>query len=321
MFVAILTFVLIAGFITGLYWLLILGPEQRARQVLRRRMMGVPAPQRKADSTSFVDDQKFSTVTSLQKALTRLTGLTEPLQAMLEQAGMRITVGTLILASMCAALLGNVIAGAMTRSVGVRIACALAAGLLPLMYVRRARDVRRRRFEELFPEALEIIARSLRAGHAFITGLALAAEQVPEPVSSELKKLYDSQNYGRPFEEAVHQFAQRAPILDARFFATAVLTQRETGGNLSEILDNLTSVIRDRFKVKRQVRVLTAQGRFSGWVLAAAPPVLATIIFLVNPEHMMVMFRDPFGLRLLIAALILQAIGTILIKRIIDVEY
>lgn len=319
---AVATFVLSAGFVTGLYWLLVLAPEQRARQQLRRRLLGSNAPQRRSpDAASFVADQRFSTVTSLQNALARLNGLTQPLQAILDQAGVRFTVGTLVLGSMCAGLFAFVLAGALTRSLGVRIACALTAGLMPLAYVRRTRDVRRRRFEELFPEALEIIARSLRAGHAFTAGLAIAAEQVPDPVGSELKKLYDSQNYGRPFEEAILGFAQRAPILDARFFATAVLTQRETGGNLSEILDNLTSVIRDRFRVKRQVRVLTAQGRLSGWVLAAAPPSLALVIFLVNPDHMMSMFKDPLGVRLLVVAIILQAIGTLLIRRIIDVEY
>ena len=321
MFFAIITFIVIAGFVTGMYWLIVLRPEQEARRALRRRLLGVAVPQRKPDSKSFVDEQRFSALASLQKALTRLNGLTEPLQAMLEQAGLRMTVGTLVLASICAGLFAFVLMGSFTRGFGIRIACALAAGLMPLAYVRYKRDVRRKRFEELFPEALDIIARSLRAGHAFTTGLAMAAEQVPDPVASELKKLYDSQNYGRPFEEAVVQFAQRAPILDARFFATAVLTQRETGGNLSEILDNLTSVIRDRFRVKRQVRVLTAQGRFSGWVLAAAPPTLALLIFLVNPDHMISMVNDPVGMRLLVAAFILQAIGTLLIRRIIDVEY
>jgi tight adherence protein B len=319
---AFLTFVLIAGFITGLYWVLIVSPERRTRQQLRKRLLGSNAPVRKAPtSPTFVTDQRFSTLGGLQKALMRLGGLTQPLQAMLDQAGMTFTVGSLVLGSVCASLMGFVVASSVTRAFGIRLACALAAALLPVVYVRHKGSVRHRRFEELFPEALDIIARSLRAGHAFTTGLAIAAEQVPDPVASELKKLYDSQNYGRPFEEAILEFARRAPILDARFFATAVLTQRETGGNLSEILDNLTSVIRDRFRVKRQVRVLTAQGRFSGWVLAAAPPALAAMIFLVNPEHMLAMFRDPIGIRLLIGATVLQAFGTLLIKRIIDVEY
>lgn len=321
MFFAVVTFVLIAGFVTGLYWLLILGPEQRTRQQLRRRLLGAPQRKTTPDTATLVDDARFSTLTSLQNTLARAGGLTHPLQAMLEQAGLQFTVGTLVLGSVCAALMGFVVAGMTTRAFGARVACALIAGLIPIFYVRYKRNVRRRRFEELFPEALDIIARSLRAGHAFTTGLAMAAEQMPEPVGSELKKLYDSQNYGRPFEEAVQQFAQRAPILDARFFATAVLTQRETGGNLSEILDNLTSVIRDRFRVKRQVRVLTAQGRLSGWVLAAAPPAIALLIFLVNPEHMLVMFQDPFGVKLLTVAIIMQVIGTLLIRRIVDVEY
>jgi tight adherence protein B len=211
--------------------------------------------------------------------------------------------------------------GLLTHTLAFQLAAGALGALLPIAYVRRAREKRRRRFEELFPEALEIIARSLRAGHAFTTGLSMAAEEVPDPVGTELKLLYDSQTYGRPFEEAFRSFAERAPILDARFFATAVLTQRETGGNLSEVLDNLVTVIRDRFKVKRQVRVLTAQGRFSGWILAAAPPVLALLLLFVNPDHILRLFRDPIGVQLLFAAFVLQVIGTIIIRRIVNIEY
>ncbi len=126
---------------------------------------------------------------------------------------------------------------------------------------------RPRKFEEQFPEAIELIARALRAGHALTTGLALVAEELPDPVGGEFRLVYDRQNFGMSMPDALHLFAERVPLLDARFFVTAVLTQRESGGNLAEILDNLGDVIRQRFRVKRQIRVVTAHARLTGWVL------------------------------------------------------
>ena len=146
---------------------------------------------------------------------------------------------------------------------------------VPFIFVRHKKNQRLKKFEEQFPEAIDLIARALRAGHAFTTGLAMAAEEIPAPVGEEFKLLYDRQNFGMPLPDAMKAFAARIPLIDARFFVTAVLTQRETGGNLGEVLDNLASVIRERFKVKRQVRVLTAHGRITGWILAALPPALA----------------------------------------------
>ena len=266
-------------------------------------------------------DQRFSQLEILHKLLSNAQSFAQPLQSLIDQSGLSITVGTLVTGSVFGALLGFTLGGIATHAIASRIAGACLGGVLPLVYVRWRREVRRRRFEELFPEALEIIARSLRAGHAFATGLLMASEEVPDPVGPQLKLLYDSQTYGRPFDEAMRNFAEQAPILDARFFATAVLTQRETGGNLSEVLDNLVTVIRDRFRVKRQVRVLTAQGRFSGWVLAAAPPVLAVMLFFVNPNHILILLRDPIGVELLIGAAVLQILGVLVIRRIVNVEY
>ncbi len=145
--------------------------------------------------------------------------------------------------------------------------------MAPFIVVRHFRAKRLEKFEEQFPESIELIARALRAGHAFPTGLQMVADEIPEPVGAEFKLVYDRQNFGMPMADALKGMAERVPVLDARFFVTAVLTQRETGGNLSEVLDNLASVIRDRFKVKRQVRVVTAHGRITGWILVSPPPV------------------------------------------------
>ena len=193
--------------------------------------------------------------------------------------------------------------------------------MFPFMYVSYMKNKRLRKFEEQFPEAIDLIGRALRAGHAFTTGLAMAAEEIPKPVGEEFKLLYDRQNFGMPLPEAMKAFAARIPIIDARFFVTAVLTQRETGGNLGEVLDNLASVIRDRFRVKRQIRVLTAHGRITGWILAAMPPALAGAMMLTTPSHLKMMINDPLGVQMIIGALVLQVIGTLIIRKLVDIPY
>jgi tight adherence protein B len=149
----------------------------------------------------------------------------------------------------------------------------------------------------------------------------MVADEVPDPVGAEFKLVYDRQNFGMSMSDALKGLAERVPILDAKFFATAVLTQRETGGNLSEILDNLSGVIRERFKVKRQVRVVTAHGRITGWILSAMPPSLALILCFVSPEHMKSLVTDPLGIQMLAVGGTMQVIGTLIIRKLVNIRY
>ena len=149
----------------------------------------------------------------------------------------------------------------------------------------------------------------------------MVAEELPQPIAGEFRLLYDRQNYGLPLDEALRDFAERVPLLDARFFVTAVLTQRESGGNLSEVLDNLASVIRDRFTVKRQVQVKSAHGRITGWILSAMPPALVLIFLVVSPGYLRPLIEDPPGIRMVIAGIGLQIVGTLIIRRIVRIEY
>jgi tight adherence protein B len=149
----------------------------------------------------------------------------------------------------------------------------------------------------------------------------MVADELPAPVGAEFKRLYDEQNFGMSLPEAMRSMAARVPVLDAKFFVTAVLTQRESGGNLSEVLDNLAAVMRDRFKLKRQIRVISAHGRISAFVLAAMPPVLAILLFSVSPHLMRILITDPLGIQLVVIALVLQVIGSIIISRMVKVEY
>ena len=176
------------------------------------------------------------------------------------------------------------------------------------------------KFEEQFPEALDLLSRAIRAGHAFQTALGMVGDDLSEPVGPEFKKTFDEQNFGLPLRDVLNQLAERVPILDVRFFVTAVLIQRDTGGNLSEILDNLAHVVRERFKIRRQVRVHTAHGRFTGYVLLALPAALAVALSFINPEHMRVLFHEHMGQMMLIGAIVMQTVGFFWIRQVIKIE-
>jgi tight adherence protein B len=202
---------------------------------------------------------------------------------------------------------------------GLPVGAVMGFGL-PFLVLNIKRGRRMRTFEEQFPEALDLIARALKAGHAFATGLKMAADELPDPVGPEFRKTFDEQNFGLPLKDALDNLTLRVPHLDVRFFATAVLIQRETGGNLAEILENLAHVVRERFKILRQVRVYTAHGRFTGYVLLALPAVLGVALSFINPDHMNMLFRERMGQMMLLGALVMQTIGYLWIKQVIKIE-
>ena len=315
-------FILVLALIVGAYWLFVGRLEQAEGVELRKRL------KRSAKATVAPEPSRllhpldqFSSVTFLNVLLKKLGRVSQPLQRNITQAGFKISVSTLLLSALCLAAATYLIVDFLTFSSMLALAGGAAALLAPFLVVKRARSRRLQKFEEQFPEAVDLIGRALRAGHAFTTGVLMAAEEVPAPVGEEFKRLYDQQNFGMPLPDAFHGFAERIPLIDARFFATAVLTQRETGGNLGEVLDNLASVIRERFKVKRQVRVLTAHGRITGWILAGFPPALAAVMFAIAPQHMKLLTSDPLGVQMIVGALTLQIIGTLIIRKLVDIPY
>jgi len=256
-------------------------------------------------------------------ALDRAFGTTtrgSALGGWIEQSGVKASISGLLLVAMTCAVGVGLLLGALVRAPW-GIALGGAVGLtLPFLVLRVKRARRLRAFEEQFPEALDLISRALKAGHAFATGLKMVADEMPEPVGPEFRKAFDEQNFGLPMKDALDNLTRRIPALDVRFFATAVLIQRETGGNLSEILDNLAHVVRERFKILRQVRVYTAHGRFTGYVLLALPAVLAIALSFINPEHMNLLFRERMGQMMLVGALAMQTIGFLWIKQVIKIE-
>lgn len=238
----------------------------------------------------------------------------------LEQSGTGLSVGAFILISL---MVSVVLAVATMIFVGkmwaVAIAFALGLCILP-MILRQKRASRLYKFEETFPEALDLLSRGIRAGHAFSAGMKMVADELGEPVGPEFRKAFDEQNFGLPLKESLDNLCVRVPLLDVRFFATAVLIQRETGGNLSEILDNLAAVVRERFKIRRQVRVHTAHGRFTGYVLMALPAFLALALSFINPEHMNRLFEERMGQMMIVASIIMQAVGFFWIRQVIKIE-
>lgn len=321
MFFAVLVFAVVLIIIIGVYGLGIVRPETQEQRKLQKRLHSTTREDRARRLGILKDVERLSSMEGMESLLARFAKPIVPLRRLLEQSGLRMTVGTFVLATGCAALLPFFLAMTFTGSVLMGIVAGACGAMLPYLWVRRARTNRTRKFEELFPEAIDLIARALRAGHAFPTGLNMVAEELPDPIGSEFRLLFERQNFGMPMADAMRSFADRVPVLDAKFFATAVLTQREAGGNLAEVLDNLAKVIRERFKVKRQVRVISAHGRITGWVLAGLPPVLAFAFFLLSPNHMGTLLGDTIGIQMLTGALILQVVGTLIIRRIVDIEY
>jgi tight adherence protein B len=318
---AAVTFAGVVALILFSYWAAVVRPESAEHATVRSRLRGVQTRPSSARKSALERTKRLSEIPALNAVLAGSTGLSGRTQNLLERAGLRWTVGRLVLMSTACAAVAFALLNYLTHTILVSLLLAVGAGFAPYLFVRYKARKRMGRFEELFPEAISLIIRALRAGHAFTTGLAMVAEEMADPIGPEFRLVYDHQNFGMPVEEALMALTRRIPLLDVRFFVTAVLTQREAGGNLAEILENLSSVIRDRFKVKRQVRVVTAHARITGLVLSGLPPVAALILLVVAPEHMRILWTDPLGIRLVLIAIVLQVVGALMIRKIVDIEY
>lgn len=317
MALALLTFVASLAVMLGVYWAFIVRPEDDRSKELARRVQHIGT--RKSVASSLA--KSLSTASVVDALLASNLTLARSVQTFLEEAGLPWTASGLLARALgCAGLVG---AATLAAGLPAWVAAPLAAAgtLLPLVYARYRRGQRLAVFEEQFPEAIDLIARSLRAGHTLTTGLGIAADEVPPPVGLEFRRVFDEQNFGMSLPEALKGMARRVPVLDARFFVTAVLTQRETGGNLAELLDNLSGVMRERFKVRRQIRVVSAHGRLTAWILSLLPPILGAVLYLVSPQFMQPLFDDPLGLRMLTFAVGMQVLGTFIISRLVRVEY
>jgi tight adherence protein B len=198
--------------------------------------------------------------------------------------------------------------------------CALTGAGLPLFWLTWRRNRRLSKFGSQLPDALDLVSRALRAGHSLASGFNLVASEMADPIGSEFSRVFEEQNLGIPMEEALLNLTRRVPNLDLKFFCTAVILQRTTGGDLSEILDKIGHLIRERFKILGQVQALTGEGRLSGIVLLALPPVLFLAVYRLNPGYMMLLFTDPMGTQMLTGAVIMQILGALVIRKIINIK-
>jgi tight adherence protein B len=248
--------------------------------------------------------------------------LQSKLHELIEQAGMKWSTHRLVNTSLVAVVavwaVGWVLLPDQLRRYGWLPA--LLAGALPLLYVIRKRKARMRRFEELFPDSLEFVSRSMRAGHAFSVSLEMIHREFQEPLAGEFRRTFEEHNLGLPLDVALQKLAKRVPSLDVHFFVSAVLLQKRTGGNLAEILDKLAYVIRERFKLRGRIRAISAHGRMTGIALSCIPIGVAVLMFYTNPDYVRFFFLDDTGNIMLGSAVFLQLVGYLIMKRITNIE-
>jgi tight adherence protein B len=322
MVLAFLVFIVVVGVVFGAYYATTVLPGVLEQRKLSQRLQDVSAPLDKAEDVSAasvlakVSDGPLPGVDRLVAG----TSAGSWLARQIEQAGLKATPSAVLVVTLAAAAFGGVAAEVFTRYRAATPVAAVICGCVPIAFIVQRRGARMRKFEEQFPEALDLLSRALRAGHAFQSTLGMVGDELPDPVGPEFKKTFEQQNFGLPLKEALHQMTERVPLLDMRFFVTAVLIQRETGGNLSEILDNLAHVVRERFKIRRQVRVHTAHGRFTAFVLLSLPAALAVTLWTINPDHMRVLFEEQLGQMMLVTVIIMQTIGFFWIRKVIKIE-
>jgi tight adherence protein B len=319
MLLAILVFVVVTAVVMGAYFAVAHLPAAMAHRKLAQRLKDVGSPAPEAEGPSVLRQEEEGPLPLVDRLIEK-SGASAGLTKLIEQSGTRITPGVFVMLSAGAAVAALLMIAAFTTAAVLAPLGAVAAGMIPYFVLAYRRSKRIKRFEEQFPEALDLLSRALRAGHAFQTAMGMVAEELPAPVGPEFKKTFDQQNFGLPLKEALTELADRIPLLDVRFFVTAVQIQRETGGNLAEILDNLASVVRERFKILRQIRVHTAHGRFTGWVLLALPAALGVALSLISPDHMNTLFTEQLGKTMLIGAAVMQTIGYVWIKKVIRIE-
>ena len=293
------------------------GRNAQAR-ILRARLGESQEPSA-TDNLELLRDEMLSKIPAFDTLLRR-SERASLLQKLLDQAGIDTRVGNFFLLCLACGIAGAILLLTLTKIWGLAGA-GFALGLIsPYTYATVMRTRRFAKFEEIFPQAIDTLGRAVRAGHAFTTALEMISNEIPEPVATEFRKLFEEQKFGMPVRDALMNFADRVPLVDVKFFVTAVMLQRETGGNLAEILDNLSYMIRERFKIMRQVRVYTAQGRLTMGLLMMLPPIIIGMMLFMSPGFIRPLFTDPLGHVFVAAGITLQTIGYFVIRKIIQIQ-
>ncbi len=242
------------------------------------------------------------------------------LRNLLNQADMKWTVGGVVVMSLASWVVVGVAVYLRTNTPLVSVMLGSIGAISPILFISFKRSKRFDSFERGLPEALDLMVSALRAGHSFISAIESAAREMPKPLSEEFRKCFDEQNFGLEMRESLLNLATRVPIHDVHIIVTAILIQKESGGNLAEILEKVAYIIRQRFRLKKQVRVHTAQGRLTGLILTLLPLVLGVAMYLVNPDHMSILWENPMGMKLIYTSVIMTIIGGLIIRKIVNIR-
>jgi len=316
---AFLTFVVVVA-ICLLVWMFV--STDKTQEVVRRRMDSVRKAERRGNlslGTSLVRDELLSSIPAIHRLMIRWNWTTT-LNDYILQGGLT-TKPAKIIAMMGILLFGGYyVARMFFHNFFGSALIALLLAFAPLGYIMWARSRRLAKFEEHFPEALDLLGRAVRAGHAFTTGMEMIAKESDEPIGGEFRTTFEEQNFGLPLRDTLLNLTERVPLIDVRFFVTSLMIQKETGGNLAEILDGLSRVIRDRFRIHREVQTKTAQGKLTAAILIAIPPIMLLALSALNPSYMKTLTEDPAGPTILGIAAALQIIGSALLWKIIHIE-
>lgn len=312
----LLVFILLAGVLTLGLLSVTTDPEVK-RTLARLESISMAGSRGKQDEVLEIRRQELLSALPWLNRWLQATEFTPRLRLLLYQADLKWTVGAVLLMSVLSGLVGAYLAHLRTGAELFAVMVGVACGAAPFGYVYWKRSVRFSKFEQGLPEALDLMVSAIRAGHSFASAMGMVSKESPEPLRREFRQCFEEQNFGLELRTAMENLATRVPIHDVRVIVTAVLIQKESGGNITEILEKVAHVIREGFRLKRQIAVHTAQGRLTGWILSLLPAVLGVGLYLVNPEHMSLLWKHPTGLKITYAAVIMTAIGALIIRKIV----
>jgi tight adherence protein B len=296
-----------------------LKPTAMEKAVERQLAEIVDRPDAMHGPTSILRDEAMRSTTLADELAGRLPWFSA-VARLIKQAGSSWRPSSVLWLSLAAAIGGAWLASLFSSLFVIPLAIGAAVGLAPFMYLVIIREQRRRQFGNLLPEAVDLMSRGLRAGHSIAAVLEMVGSEIADPVGTEFRALHKEQSLGLPIREAILNLVERMPLDDMRFIATAILLQKESGGNLAQILDKTAAVVRERARLRGQLRIYTAQGRITGWILCAAPFLMFALINVVNHNYEKTLFSTPMGLKMVYGGLIMMVIGILAIRKIIDVK-
>jgi tight adherence protein B len=317
--ISVVVFIGVTALVVGISFTMRGDKEQEVEDRLSVLTGGKKKNGKAADASQYAEllaSMKNDGTSAIERLISRYMNM----RLLFEQADVALPVPQFLIICAVLAAVGVVLPAA----AGMNVLFAPFVGgflaTLPIIWLLMRRKRRLKKFAAQLPEALELIARALRAGHSLAAGMNLVAHEMSAPIAVEFGRTFEEQNLGIPLEEALDNLTQRVPNLDLKFFATAIILQRQTGGDLAEILDKIGHLVRERFQIWGQVQALTGEGRLSGIVLLALPPALFAVVYRMNPDYLMLLFTDEMGKKMLVGGLVMQLLGALAIRKIVNIR-